>query len=301
MARTVKIVYIISRTDKALSFEWLAEKLNKELFEISFILLNPGASRFEYFLNQRKIPVIAIHLKSKLNYPLAFLRLVGCLFKLKPDIIHCHLFDATVLGLLAGKLAGIKRRIFTRHHAMVHYNEFPSGRKWDRLCNFLATDIIAVSKNVEEILIRRDNADPAKVSVIYHGFELPYFLKTDPERILILRKKFRLVDDNFPIVGIISRYLEWKGIHYIIPAFRKLLEKFPKAHLVLANAAGNYLPEIRKMLNELPEDNFSEIVFEEELSSLYRLFNIFIHVPVDPTVEAFGQIYVESLLSGVPS
>ncbi len=35
--------------------------------------------------------------------------------------------------------------------------------------------------------------------------------------------------------------------------------------------------------------------------SLYKSFDSFVHVPIDSEVEAFGQIYVESLAAEVPS
>ena len=34
---------------------------------------------------------------------------------------------------------------------------------------------------------------------------------------------------------------------------------------------------------------------------MYQLFDVFIHVPIDKEVEAFGQIYVEALAAGIPS
>jgi glycosyltransferase involved in cell wall biosynthesis len=54
-------------------------------------------------------------------------------------------------------------------------------------------------------------------------------------------------------------------------------------------------------LRDLPPDSYQEINFEPDIFALYQLFNIFIHVPIDPSIEAFGQTYVEALAAGVPS
>ena len=35
--------------------------------------------------------------------------------------------------------------------------------------------------------------------------------------------------------------------------------------------------------------------------TLFKLFDVFVHVPIDKNVEAFGQIYVEALATGTPS
>jgi glycosyltransferase involved in cell wall biosynthesis len=103
-----------------------------------------------------------------------------------------------------------------------------------------------------------------------------------------------------PVIGVISRYVEWKGIQYVIPAFKKILQAYPYAHLVLANAKGSYENSIKEMLKEIPQGNYTEIGFEEDLFTLYKLFDVFVHVPVNADIEAFGQTYVEALASGVP-
>jgi glycosyltransferase involved in cell wall biosynthesis len=301
MNTKIKITYIISLIDKAFAFEWLAEYLDKGTFSPSFILLNPGSSQLESYLRRKSIPVKTIRFMGKKSYPSALFRIWWNLILKRPDIIHCHLFDACILGLLAGKLAGIKRLIFTRHHSKIHHSTNPSGLKWDKLCNLLATDIIAISKNIEEILIQMDKANAGKIKLINHGFDFSYFVRVDKERLFKLRTKYNLREDHYPVIGVISRYTEWKGIQYIIPAFNALTNHYPRAHLLLANTYGDYEKEIRMLLRELPAGSFTEIPFEEDLSALYGLFTLFIHVPVDPISEAFGQTYIEALISGIPS
>ena len=95
--------------------------------------------------------------------------------------------------------------------------------------------------------------------------------------------------------------IELKGIQYIIPAFEMLLDKYPGALLVLANATGDYQNEIKKLLKKLPEKNYREIRFENNIFALYKLFDVFIHTPIEKYSEAFGQTYVEALASGIPS
>jgi glycosyltransferase involved in cell wall biosynthesis len=184
---------------------------------------------------------------------------------------------------------------------MVHYNEHPSGRKWDKLCNFLATDIIAISKNIRKILIERDGASPQKIHLLYHGFEFAYFDIDSPDRISELRRKYDIPTTAKPVIGIIARYMEWKGIQYAIPAFQDVLKTYPEAHLVLANAHGEYAVHIRKLLKAIPRSAYTEISYEEDLAALYRLFDVYVHVPVDSTCEAFGQTYVEALAVGIPA
>lgn len=183
---------------------------------------------------------------------------------------------------------------------MIHYYEFKKGRKWDRVNNRLATDIIVISDNVKQVIIDLDKGDKKKIHVIHHGFNLDYFNPVNTERLSRIKNLYKVESKN-PVVGVISRYLELKGIQYIIPAFKKLLEKKPSSHLMLANARGEFQKAIQTLLKELPPNTYTEISFEEDLASLYQTFDIFVHVPVDPQREAFGQTYVEALASGIPS
>lgn len=295
-----KIVYIISDIDKALAFEWMATGL-KDKYNLSFVLIGKTGSRFLGFL---KLNNIFFYEVSDQHFPSTigkWIKVLALLKQEKPDIVHTHLWRANLLGLSASWILRIKKRIYTRHHATVHYHEYPSGRKWDRICNALATNIIAISENTRTILVEWDKADAQKITVIHHGFDFDYFNSVTQERIDGLRAKWKIEPTDYPVVGVISRYLKWKGIQYIITAFDEIRKQFPMAKLVLANAKGNYDGPIKTLLVSLPPGSFVEIDFEEDLAALYRLFDVFIHVPIDSNVEAFGQTYVESLLVQVPS
>ncbi|NJM51940.1 MAG: glycosyltransferase family 4 protein [Blastocatellia bacterium] len=160
--------------------------------------------------------------------------------------------------------------------------------------------VIANSKMVADVLIKQENVSPDKVNVMYYGYQLDEFTPKT-ERVNQLKLKYNLTEKH-PIIGVISRFTHWKGVQDIIPAFAKFLVKYPNAKLVLANAKGNYATEIHELLNKvLTPDSYVLIEFEEEIFALYKTFDQFIHTPVNKDVEAFGQIYIESLLMEIPS
>lgn len=301
MTDQTRITYIISNVDKVLAFEWLADCLDQIHFNIEFVLIGQNQSNLALQLRSKNIVVIEFLYQSKLGLFRNFLRILRLMATKKPDVVHTHLFEANILGLTAAWLLRIKKRIYTRHHALIHYNDYPEGLKWDKFSNFLATDIIAVSKNVENILLRKDRADPRKIQLIHHGFDLIKFRTIEKERISTLRKKYSLGTDSGPMIGVIARYVEWKGIQYIIPAFKELLIQHPKAVLILANAQGSFQAQIKVLLENIPEDNYREILFENDLPALYKLFDVYVHTPIDTHSEAFGQTYVEALASAIPS
>lgn len=297
--KPVKIVYIISNINKAIAFEWIAEELDKTKFELNFILLNPKESYLEEYLNKLNINVKRINYNSKRDISLSILRIIYFLLLNKPSVVHTHLFDASFIGLIAAKLCGIKKRIYTRHYSTYHHDFFPNAVKWDKLNNKFATRIIAISEVVKDVLISKEGVAPEKISLVYHGFKLNKFSGYDNDVIEKLKSKYNPTNKR-PVIGVISRFTELKGIQFIIPAFSKLLNQYPDALLLLFNASGDYEKEINKLLSELPKETYLKVVFENEITSIYHLFDVFIHVPINDTIEAFGQTYIESMASGIP-
>lgn len=296
-----KITYILSDINKAIAFEWIVQKLNKEKFQLSFILLNNKATYIEQFLQEKNIYTKRIYLNSKKDYPKAFFQILKELKRINPDIVHTHLRDANILGLSTAKLSGIKKRIYTRHHSSFHHDNFPKAVKWDKLVNNMATDIVAISENVKKILIGKENVPENKIRLIHHGFDLEAFKNVKEKDVEFLRKKYIPKDKKY-IIGVIARYINWKGHKYQIQAFKQILNKYPNTFFVFANATGPSKNEIQEVLKDnLPDNSYIEIKFENNLFALYKLFDIYVHTPINKEIEAFGQTYIESLASAVPS
>ena len=79
-----------------------------------------------------------------------------------------------------------------------------------------------------------------------------------------------------------------------------LLKEYPTAYLILANAKGEDKASIQASLSSIPVDAYKEIEFEQDNGALFKLFDIFVHVPISKDSEAFGQTYIEALSVGVP-
>lgn len=293
------VTYIISDINKSIAFEWITECIDKNNFELSFILINSENAYLKSYLEEKNIAVYTVSCKRKYNITGAVWKCCSILKKIKPDVVHCHLIMANLIGLTAAKLVGIKSRIYTRHHSDYHHVYFPGAVKWDKYCNRLATQIISISDNVSEILIKRENVPQNKILKIWHGFDVKKFSNPELQKVELLRDQYN-DKRKHPVIGVISRAISLKGIQYIIPAYRKLIESYPNALLLLFNAEGDYEEEINRLLSELPDDNYKKISFENDITNLYQVFDLFIHVPISPSVEAFGQTYIEALASGIP-
>ncbi|WP_426490583.1 glycosyltransferase family 4 protein [Hymenobacter sp. 102] len=301
MSLPVSVTYIVSDLNKSMAFEWIAQYLSREKCRLSFILLNAGDTELEQFLRAHNVPVHRIVYTRKTQLIGAIKEVYRCLKSWKTAVVHTHLFNANVVGLAAARLAGVPKRILTRHHSSLHHHFFPRAVYYDRLTNYLATDIVAISEIVRKIVVDWEAVPPAKVHLIHHGFDLEAFAEVAPDRVKALRDKYGITPDG-PVVGIIARQTIWKGIQDVIPAVAELRKQYPAIRLVLANAHGDYQEQIKELLQtQLPPDAYTQIRFESDVPALYQLFDVYVHVPIDNHSEAFGQTYVEALASGIPS
>lgn len=295
-----KVIYIISNINKAKEFEWVPERIDKSKFQVQFISINAEEKTLHrQFCIENNIPFYHVPYSGKKNIVRALLDTYKILREQNPEVVHAHLFEGGLIGITAAFFAGIKKRIYTRHYATQHHEYAKSGVKYDKIINRLSTHIVATSLNVKDVLIQMEKCNPKKVVLIHHGFPLNDFSEVSDERIQLLKNKYNL--HTQPVIGVISRYLHLKGIQYIIPAFRELLARHPSARLVLANAKGEFSHEVKRILKSLPEDSYIEIEFETDNAALFKCFDIFVHVPINSKIEAFGQIYIEALAAAIPS
>ncbi len=300
--KKIKIIYVFSFIDRSLLNEAIARHLSViKDFDLSFILLHPYRSSFIQFLEKENIRHWHIQYSGKRDLPRAIWSVFSILIKERPHIVNVNLQDATIVALPLAWILRIPVRILSRHHGSFHHIYHPHFVKYDRMLSKLATHIVVPSQIIRNLLIEKEGVVDSKIIVIYHGLPLNEFVEVEKSRIAQLEKTYFSGKKPFPVIGVISRFTEWKGIQYIIPAFRNLLSVFPEACLLLANARGDYQLQIRKSLQALPDHSYRMIDFEEDAPALYRLMDVFVHVPIRDDAESFGQVYVEALASGVPS
>lgn len=294
------VCYIISDIDKAVFFEKTLMSLKDKKCSVSVILINGQNGQLHHFLIENNLDFFLLENKK---ISTSFLNILKCrkfLKKIKPEIVHCHLAHANWIGLISAKLSGVKKRIYTRHSGeLIHKNW--KEKIIDKIQNLVATDIVSISKVIDDLLKKQGVSDK-KRTLIHHGFELERFDNSNSEEANRIRKQYN-PKNNYPTIGVIARWIEFKGIEYIVQAFEKFIHEEKNAHLFLFGADLNlsHSDEILKALENIPKENYSIIKFENNVFDLYHLFDIYVHVPINPFCEAFGQTYIEALAAGVPS
>jgi len=304
MPQKTKVLYIISDIDRAIPFEWLWDAfVGRDMSDLMFCFLGNHIPESMRLLSSKAAPTIFFRCSNKLFWPEVLIKLILLINREKPDVIHSHLITANILGLLAGSILRVPKRIYTRHHSTIHHDSFKKGVLWDHLCNLLATQIISVSQATTYALNVLERVPMSKLLEINHGIPVQDLAAQVSFSDGKLRAKYH-IDANAFVVGVISRPVSWKGITCIIDSFSSLLQSEPSVmyHFVFL---GGYFhsPEstfVKHIHNALHPNSYTLINFEEDIPSVYAGIDLLVHCPINSKVEAFGQVYLESIAAGVP-
>lgn len=108
----------------------------------------------------------------------------------------------------------------------------------------------------------------------------------------------KTADAVFTFVSIASVISRRKGFQYLVPAFRKLHEEFPKTKLVLVGQIlPSFVPELEQRGSVHPSIVFTGEVPPREAARLMRESDAFVLASLG---EPFGMVLVESAASGLP-
>ncbi|MBK8580926.1 MAG: glycosyltransferase family 4 protein [Flavobacteriales bacterium] len=218
--------------------------------------------------------------------------------KIRPDVLHCNLFDDSLPGMVAGWLAGIKVRVVTKQDTGYHWLHTPKWMRFDRLITRLSTDVITISNESKMFLLAKEGAPEQKLRLVHNGIPPERFTQQSPTVMEDLRKRFR-INEHRPVIGTVARFIPWKGYGHIVEAVRLLTRKHPDA-IFLFCGTGKEEAQIKKQVqaaNLQEQVVFTGWVDRAEMASFYGLMDVYLHAAV---LEPFGLVYAEAMMNGVP-
>lgn len=171
---------------------------------------------------------VPIHREIALSADLKCLWKLYKLFKTeKPDILHCNTPKGSLLGLMAGKMAGIRNRVYTvtglRYQGATGVFRFIL-KTMERISCACATRVIPEGNGVLHCL-HDDNITHKEMHILHYGningIDTSYY---DAEKVVPYPRK----DDRFTFV-FVGRIVNDKGMHELAYAMNQL----PDARLVL--------------------------------------------------------------------
>ena len=166
----------------------------------------------------------------RLYSPLTFLRQLQFAHYLRWNrfqVVHTYGFYPNFFAVPAARLAGVPVIIASIRDTGEVWD--PRKRRLQKAVCKLATCVLANADAVRNQLIR-DGYDDRKIAVIRNGVEIPQLERID--RGGPIRKEFGIADDS-PIVTVLSRLNDLKGIEYFLDAIPSVLSRFPNARFLI--------------------------------------------------------------------
>jgi glycosyltransferase involved in cell wall biosynthesis len=200
---------------------------------ISLTRIGPIGQR----LMQRGIPVQALGLsRTQMANPLCLWRLSRMLRASSTQILQTWMYHADLVGLLAGKLAGVPRIIWNVRRSTL---EFPN-RPWTR---WIVSANAALSALPQTIVVNseagravhvRQGYRPEKFMVIPNGFDLNRF-SPRPDLRSEVRAELGLPQDAF-VIGMVANWRAIKGHAVFLQAASHFASRHPQARFVIVGA-----------------------------------------------------------------
>ncbi len=162
--------------------------------------------------------------------PRLLLRMYQLVRRLRPDVVHTHLFKSDLHGRLAGRMGNAGRVISTLHSTDPWAAKFPLGRIYGATARF-ADILIAVSDEVKAYHIRMTGVPPEKIISIANGIDIQRFAAR-PKVGSHFRAQYNIPRDAL-LLGAVGRLVPDKGHSDFLRAAALIAESHPRVWFML--------------------------------------------------------------------
>jgi len=156
--------------------------------------------------------------------------------------------------------------------------------------------VIAVSGFTAETVRRLLSVPPEDVRIVRNGIDAREFEGGDPA---LFREKFPVLGDK--TILYVGRLERSKGLHYLVPAFARVLSRVPEATMaIVGKGSGEYLRELRLAARSAGVSDrvvFTGRIPQDLLPHAYAASAL---VVLPSLMEGFGISLLESMAAGRP-
>lgn len=295
MNKKIKIAFAIDRMSvggaPAVVFQQM-KSLNKDLFEPHLITLYPSKKgnflKHLDFIGKDHVHLFSLKDRSLFDVG-TWYKIFRLLRKEKFDVAYTHLFLANTIVRFAAFLAGV-RVIFSFEHS-----RYTDKRVWqksvDKLWSFFTTKIIVSTEEVAAFTSKQEAISRSKFFVLPNAITVPHLAEEQKKD---LKKKFSIPEEAL-VVLTIGRFSEEKGHAYLLQASKRIVETFPRVHILLVgHGALRHDLEGRIMEKKYPVQLIEE---PERAKEFYSIADIFV---LPSTREGQSMVIYEAMQAGVP-
>jgi len=266
----------------------LVTRLHKDRYENIVVALMSGGEMVER-LRGSGIEVECLGMRNKFDLPAVF-KLFRILREKKVDILHTYLFHANILGRIMGRLAKVPVII-----SSIRVMEKRRYHLWlDRLTNGMVDVETCVCEAVREYTLEKAGIRPDKLVTIANGIDIgEYNLGMNLEE----EKRKLSIESNYPVLGVVGRLHEQKGHVYLLEAMAVILEKYPKAVLLIVGD-GHLKRKLEEACFKLHINEAVKFLgLRKDIKNLMALMDVFI---LPSLWEGMPNVILEAMVLGKP-
>ena len=287
------VLHIIDNAAGADYFKLLLRNCDQEHFRyVVGSLSSPGP--LQETLSQLGVSTFSLGVERKSQLPWAVRRLTARLRRERVDVLHTHLFEASLVGICAGYLAGTPVKIFTGHHSHevpLHERRLLLGL--DTFAARAADFTFAPSDEMAHTLRTAYGLDASRVTVIEHGVDLVRF---DPTEVSGAGFRAQHGLEGRLVIGAVSKYHWIKNLRALVEAFTRVASVEPNAVLVVVGAGDP--AELRAFASACGlADRVLLLEATSDVPSVLAAYDVFAH---PARAESFGLAIVEAMAMKLP-
>ena len=207
--------------------------------------------------------------------------------RLRPDVVHTHLFDADLIGILTARALGVRRCCASIHSFSFFMTRRHRWRyRW--LLGPLVGRFLAVSRALADHLVRECRLPASRVQVVPNGIDTARFAPAASPALRSARGS---------TVGVLTRLDARKGLPHLLRAMAQLRPDLPDAQLVIGGD-GEDRSALEREVDSLGLRGRVEFVGAvDDAAQFYRRLDLFVLPSLD---EAFGLVLLEAMAAGLP-
>ncbi len=256
----------------------LASELRRRQWTVRVISMLPPEA-LEDKLKAHGIEYVSLNMRRGVADPRVLFRLAALLRRWRPQVLHCHMVHANLLGRLVQLLVSIPVVVSTAHSI----NEGGRLREWlYRLTDPLTSITTNISQAAVDRYIEVGAVPRGRIRFIPNGLDLETF-RSNPELRQEMRRKLQLLE---PFVWLaVGRFDEAKDYPTMLRAFARATEGMHPSVLLLVGGDGL-------------EEKMSPLVRQLGLESSVRFLGVRDDIPL--LMKAADGYLMSSAWEGMP-
>ncbi|MEN9304706.1 MAG: hypothetical protein RL264_3135 [Bacteroidota bacterium] len=271
-------------------------------------LLAPRTERSEAYCANEGCELLAVDLRREISLFHDFKCLLHIFFifiKLRPDIVNLGTPKVSLLGMIAAKLTGVKKRIYTCR-GLRYEHEQGNLRKilviMEKITASCANNINCISDSVKNLGIRDKIFKESKTVVIHkgssNGIDLSRFDSSLVTVDLKIELRKRLNLEGYFVYGFLGRIIDRKGMQELYESFDILYRENQNIRLLIVGPFE---------MSQLKNPNIIDLIKKHEgIIWPGRTDDVPLHLAImDVFVlpawwEGFGNVLVQAAAMGLP-